>query len=135
IIFLAALAGYFAYRQNNIAAGWISFFELMSGTGFVVLLRWYWWRVNPWSEISAMVSSLVIWTILNKMSYFGAGDPEMFEKMYAVRFTINLLVSTIIWITVTLLTKPVEEKHLIAFYKRVRPAGFWGPIAVKAGNP
>lgn len=148
VLFLTVLAGIFAYFSNSISGAWLTFFELMSGTGFVILLRWYWWRINPWSEISAMISSLVIWTVLNNASitifnlhipllggYFGAGDPEKFETFYAVRFTINLVVSTIIWITVTFLTKPVDEQHLIKFYKRVRPAGFWKNIAIKAGNP
>ena len=150
VVFLTILAGIFAYYSNSISGGWLRFFELMSGTGFVILLRWYWWRINPWSEIAAMISSLVIWTILNNASFtipfigveipllgnfFGAGDPEKFETFYAVRFTINLVLSTIVWITVTLLTKPVDEQHLIKFYKRVRPAGFWKDIAIKAGNP
>lgn len=139
VVFLTILAGIFAYYSNSISGGWIKFFELMSGTGFVILLRWYWWRINPWSEIAAMVSSLLIWHLLNVEwlfgSYFGVGDPEMYEKMYPIRFTINLVVSTIIWVTVTFLTKPVDEGHLIKFYKRVRPAGIWGNIALKAGNP
>ena len=150
VVFLTILAGIFAYYSNSISGGWLRFFELMSGTGFVILLRWYWWRINPWSEISAMISSLVIWTVLNNASFtipfvnidipllgsfFGAGDPEKFETFYAVRFTINLLLSTCVWMTVTLLTKPVDEQHLIKFYKRVRPAGFWQDIAIKAGNP
>lgn len=139
VIGLTIFSGVFAYYQESIAGGWLTFFELISGTGFVVLLRWYWWRINAWSEISAMLSSLIVWNILNKEwllgSYFGAGNPEMFEKMYAVRFSINLILSTIIWITVTFLTKPVDEAHLIEFYKRVRPAGFWKDIPSKAGNP
>ncbi len=150
VIFLTILAGVFAYYQEHISGAWLTFFELMSGTGFVILLRWYWWRINPWSEITAMISSLVIWTVLNNKfivipftgieipllgKMFGAGNPELFEKMYAVRFTINLVVSTIAWVIVTFLTKPVEEAHLIRFYKRVRPAGFWKDIAIKAGNP
>ncbi|RJP56863.1 MAG: hypothetical protein C4541_11295 [Candidatus Auribacter fodinae] len=138
VIFLTILAGIFAYYSESISGAWLTFFELMSGTGFVILVRWYWWRINPWSEISAMISSLVIWTLLNNEmllgKFFGAGDPELFEKFYPVRFTINLLVSTIIWVTVTYLTKPVDEQHLVRFYKRVRPAGLWGHIALKAGN-
>lgn len=135
VVLLTILAAIFAYYSTNIGKGWLTFFELMSGTGFVVLIRWYWWRVNPWSEISAMISSLSLYYILNLIPFLGAGDPILSEKMYPVRFTINLFCSTIIWITVTFLTKPVDEKHLIKFYKRVRPAGFWKEIAIKAGNP
>ncbi|MDX9703790.1 MAG: sodium:solute symporter family protein [Candidatus Auribacterota bacterium] len=150
VIFLTILAGVFAYYMNSIAGGWLIFFELMSGTGFVVLLRWYWWRVSPWSEIAAMGSSLLMYALLNISSisipftgieipmlggFFGAGNPELSQQLYPVRFTINLLLSTAIWITVTFLTKPVNEAHLIKFYKRVRPAGWWKDIAIKAGNP
>lgn len=135
IVFVTIIQGIFAYYNESISRSWLMMLELMSGTGFVVLLRWYWWRINPWSEISAMISSLVIWLILNNLSFFGAGNPEMFEKMYPIRFTVNILLSTVVWVTVTFLTKPVDEAHLINFYKRVRPAGFWKAIAIKAGNP
>lgn len=149
VVFLTILAGVFAYFMESIAGGWLRFFELMSGTGFVVLLRWYWWRINPWSEISAMICSLVFYAVLNFPAIpipftgieipllgnlLGAGNPELSEQLYPVRFTINLALSTVVWITVTFLTKPVKEEHLIKFYKRVRPAGFWKEIAIKSGN-
>ena len=137
---LAAVAGLYAFASSSIATGWFVVIEIMSGAGLVLLARWYWWRVNAWSELSGMFSSLLLYALLNWTrcfhSLFGLlGAPEYLVDEYAVRFTLNIVFSTILWVTVTLLTSPEDEEHLIRFYKRVRPAGFWKPIAIKAGNP
>jgi len=67
---LAVLAGVYAFFSTSIATGWLVFFEMMSGAGFALLLRWYWWRINAWSEISAMTSSLVMFWLLNYTTAF-----------------------------------------------------------------
>lgn len=142
-VVLALLAAIYAYFSESIATGWLIFFEMMSGAGFALLLRWYWWRINPWSEISAMTSSLIMFSLLNYTSVFHklfslVGVPGYVldgELGYPMRFTVNLVVSTMIWIAVTFLTPPEKEETLIRFYKRVRPAGLWLPIALKAGHP
>lgn len=136
-LFLAVLAGIYAYYSNSIATGWLIFFELMSGSGLVILARWYWWRINVWSEISAMTASLSMYALLNWTSLFHilfefVGLSGYFLDEYAVRFSINLLCSTTIWITVTMLTPSENEEHLIRFYKRIRPSGLWKPIREKA---
>ncbi len=139
-VLLAMLAALYAFLSDSIGSGWFTFFELMSGAGIVTLLRWYWWRINAWSELSAMVSSLVVFTELNhgfvvRGLFSSAGAPGYLLDEYAVRFTINLLFSTGVWVTVTFLTQPEKEDHLVEFYRRIRPAGWWAPIAAKAGNP
>ena len=63
------------------------------------------------------------------------GVPAYFIDEYAVRFTLNIVITTAIWLTVTFLTRPEKERHLVAFYERIRPAGKWGPIARKASTP
>ncbi len=138
-VFLAILAGVAAYYATNIGGLWLTMFELMSGAGFVVLLRWYWWRISAWSELSAMFSTLVMWFLLNKTQVFHglfemAGWPLYLLDDYAVRFTLNLVVTTAIWVTVTFLTPPEKEEQLIKFYKRIRPSGIWNDIPGKAGN-
>ncbi|NKB23109.1 MAG: hypothetical protein GKR87_01690 [Kiritimatiellae bacterium] len=139
-ILLAALAGVAAYYATDIGGLWLTMFELMSGAGFVVLLRWYWWRISAWSELSAMFSTLFMWFLMNKTHVFHAvfgfmGWPIYLLDEYAVRFTLNILLTTLIWVIITFLTPPEKEGTLVAFYKRICPGGWWNHIAVKAGNP
>jgi Na+/proline symporter len=139
-ILLAVLAGIYAFFSESVSTGWFTMFELMSGTGFVVLLRWYWWRINAWSELSAMFSSLGLYLLMNNTHVFHhifrwIGAPEYLLDEYAVRFTINLFFTTLVWLTVTFLTPPEKEEHLINFYRRIRPPGWWMVIAEKAGYP
>ena len=139
-VLLAILAGVAAYYATNIGGLWLTMFELMSGAGFVILLRWYWWRISAWSELSAMFSTLLMWLLLNKTQVFHglfeiAGWPLYLLDDYAVRFTLNMVVTTTIWVIVTFLTSPEKEETLIKFYQRIKPAGWWKDVAIKAGNP
>ncbi|MBI4435836.1 MAG: Na+:solute symporter [Candidatus Omnitrophica bacterium] len=125
---MAVLAGLTAWRMKSIYEAWLFIQLLMVGTSLVVLLRWYWWRVNAWSEVSAMISSLFISLTLEKAPYFRSIQGPDY---YAVRLVITLGLCTVIWLVVTFLTKPVEQKQLEEFFRHVRPGGFWGPIARK----
>lgn len=109
-----------------------SSFELLlsigAGSGLLYLLRWYWWRINAWSEIAAMAVSFVV-----AVGFFVAG-----KTGYAVGANIVLLVTvgvtTVAWVGATLLTRPESEETLVAFYRLVRPAGpGWRDISRKAG--
>lgn len=139
-ILLAILAGVAAYYSTNIGGLWLTMFELMSGAGFVILMRWYWWRISAWSELSAMFSTLAMWLLLNQTQLFHgifemAGWPLYLLDEYAVRFTLNMVVTTAIWVAVTFLTPPEKEEILIKFYKRIKPAGWWKDIPEKAKSP
>ena len=141
-VLLAVLAGLYAYYSESIATGWYIFFELMSGAGFAVLLRWYWWRISAWSEIAAMTSSLSIYLLLNHTQVFhnvfetvGLGAYLYLLDEFAVRLTLNVVISTPIWVAVTFLTPPENESHLVKFYQRVQPPGGWKRIADAAGHP
>ena len=139
-IFLALLAGIYAFFSSSISTSWFMMFELMSGTGFVILLRWYWWRINAWSELSAMFSSLLLYALMNWTRVFhglfeAVGAPVYLVDEYAVRFTLNIFCTTLIWLTVTFLTNPVDSQHLVRFYQRIRPPGWWASVARQAGNP
>ena len=133
-LFLALLAALYAYFADSVGNSWLTYFEIMSGTGLVILLRWYWWRVNAWSELAAMASSLTLFMLMNHTAVFQGifglwGAPLYWLDAYAVRFTLNIVLTTCIWLTVTMLTPPEPKAHLVAFYKRVHPSGSWGPIA------
>ena len=137
-LFLALLAALYAYFSESVGEGWLTYFEIMSGTGLVVLLRWYWWRINAWSELTAMASSLTLFVLLKHTGVFQwvfgfLGMPLYWLDAYAVRFTLNIFLTTGVWLTVTMLTPPEPTSHLVGFYKRVRPSGGWAPIARDAG--
>lgn len=107
-------------------------FELLlsigAGTGLIYLLRWFWWRINAWSEIAAMVSSFVIAFSLFAARKAGTDIPSHLTLTFSVGMT------TIIWIAVTYLTKPADDNTLINFYRLVRPfGGGWKEIRKKAG--
>lgn len=139
-VLLAVLAGVFAYYATDVGGLWLTMFELMSGAGIVILLRWYWWRINAWSEISAMASTLIMFWLLNHTKLFHHlfdlfGWPLYLLDEYAVRFTINFFCTTLLWVIVTFLTPPETDEQLIKFYKRIQPAGWWVDISLKAGHP
>jgi SSS family solute:Na+ symporter len=122
---LGALA---AWQMESIRTAWKYFAKLTAGAGFVWLLRWYWWRINPWSEISALLCSLILTNLLPLMTLPGIGFLGA-DGMYPVQLVIIVIVSTVVWLTVTFLTRPVDIEQLKEFYRRVRPGGWWGPIA------
>ena len=100
--------------------------ESGAGIGLVLILRWYWWRVNAWSEIAAMVSPVVgvIWLSM----FTSVAFPE--SLLYLVTWT------TVCWLGVTWLTPPESDQTLVSFYNRVRPGGpGWARVAAAAGAP
>src|SRR5262249_11122467 len=102
---------------------------LGSGTGLVLILRWYWWRVNAWSEIVAMGASLVASTVLLYGVKLDQDDPHQFAYLMLG----TLAITTAAWLIVTFLTAPEPEAKLIAFFERVRPSGRgWSRIAAKS---
>jgi Na+/proline symporter len=103
-------------------------FELLlsigAGSGLLYLARWYWWRINAWSEIAAMAVSFTV-----AVAFFAAARAGA-----AVEATTSLLTivgaTSVAWIVATLMTKPADERTLVAFYRLVRPAGpGWRPVA------
>ena len=108
-------------------------FDLMlsvgAGTGLIYLLRWFWWRVNAWSEIAAMVSSFVV-----AAAFFIAGRQGAMIPSH-VSLLVTIAVTSVVWLTVTFLTRPTDEETLVTFYERVRPGGpGWRHIAAKAST-
>lgn len=94
-----------------------------AGTGIIFILRWFWWRINAWSEISAMFVSGIVSVLLNFTSlgdYFFGEDGLM--PPYA-KFPMIVLVTTIVWVAVTYLTQPESKGVLQSFYKKIQPGG------------
>ena len=117
------------YYQDSIGGAWRLLIAVGAGTGSVFILRWFWWRINAWSEVSAMSASFVVSLLLQYAYKFNNDDPRDF----AWQIIITVACSTVTWLAVTLLTAPEDEATLLAFYRRVRPgAALWGPIAARA---
>jgi solute:Na+ symporter, SSS family len=119
-------------QLDTIAGAWKLLIVTGAGTGTVLLLRWYWWRINAWSEVSAMVAAAAVSLTLQIRWRWNSDDPEQFAWLMLV----TVSVTTMAWMLVTLATKPEPTATLVAFYRRVRPAGpGWAPVAAVAGVP
>ena len=122
VVLIMLIAGVTSLFMNSIAGAWKFLIALNAGIGLVQILRWYWWRINAWSEIAAMVTSAVVSAIVFTL-------PQT-KDTFAYQMLIIVPTSTLVWLVTTLVTPPVSEEKLIAFYQRVRPnGGWWGRIA------
>jgi Na+/proline symporter len=131
-IFLFLASTIVTWQLSSVEGAWKFLLALGAGTGLVLILRWYWWRINAWSEISAMVASFVISVIALKTiaPRFAPGD----SNADAVVMLVTVALSTIIWLTVTYLTQPESDAVLDSFYKRVRPGGpGWAHVSARLG--
>ena len=114
------------FSMETIAGAWQILMALGAGTGLVYILRWFWWRINAWSEISAMVAAFITSITLKFVFNLDEGDPVEFAYLLLT----TVAITTVVWVTVTFLTKPESKEILISFYRRVRPnPTFWKPIA------
>jgi Na+/proline symporter len=126
---LMVLSAIVTFYMDSIASAWQFLMAIGAGTGLVYILRWFWWRINAWSEISAMIAAFTISLILQFQFHFNENDPRQFAYL----LLITVAFTTTVWITVTFLTSPEPKEKLLSFYKRVRPnARFWAPIASEA---
>jgi Na+/proline symporter len=106
---------------NKISGAWAFIIECGAGVGLVLILRWFWWRINAWSEISAMITPFIIFPIL---------------KSVGILFPYSLFIivpgTTLVWVAVTFLTKPTSEEVLFSFYRKIHPGGLmWKKISSK----
>ena len=125
-VLLVILSAYIAAQLGSIVKGWEVVLTIGAGTGGVYLLRWYWWRINAWSEIAAMATAIAVTAVLAWLKPFTGSEVVLFAKTALT----TTLVTSLVWIVVTLLTKPETEEVLVKFYRKVRPhvAG-WKPVA------
>ena len=116
IVLLVILSGYTAAHITSIQAAWQLLLGMGAGTGGVLLLRWYWWRINAWSEISSMVAAFVVSVSLQRVAFSGNSS-----VVFAKTAMITTAATTIVWIVTTLLTRPETDERLLSFYRRVQP--------------
>jgi SSS family solute:Na+ symporter len=121
-VILAILGMLVTTLMQSIREGWYIFTSISGGVCIIHVLRWYWWRINAWSEISAMASALIS-TVVFRM-VMGIAYPQVLYVIVPVTLAVAL--------ATTFLTRPVDHETLIAFYRRIRPGGFlWRRVAQK----
>ena len=125
-LLVLAVCGVSSWVMRDIAVdeAWKLLAALGAGTGAVFMLRWFWWRINAWSELSAMVASL---------GYFVVVSRYVESNEHRLAIVAALTIPT--WLLVTFLTRPERDEVLDAFYTRIRPGGpGWSPSAARVPN-
>jgi len=126
---LTVISAAVAFRIESIGGAWKLLIITGAGTGAVLLLRWYWWRINAWSEVSAMITAFVVSVLLQTVGGLDSDLPLDFARIVLV----TVAVTTVVWLVVTYTTRPETDATLVAFYRRTRPSRLgWGPVAARA---
>jgi hypothetical protein len=121
LVTLFGVAASWLMRGIAVDEAWKLLAALGAGTGAVFMLRWFWWRINAWSEISSMAASLVYFLVVSR-----------FVESNERRLAVVAILTLVTWLLVTFLTRPEKTEVLEAFYARIRPGGGgWRPIAAK----
>jgi Na+/proline symporter len=124
-IVLVLISGYVASQLTSIGQGWQIVLELGIGTGAVYILRWYWWRINAWSEIVAMSVAAGVTVLLHRMNFSG-NDAVVFAKTALI----TAGCTTLAWVVATFITPAEPDDKLLSFYRRVHPTIYgWKRIA------
>ena len=116
---MMVLSGFITYYLKSVEGAWKFLLAIGAGTGLVYLLRWYWWRINAWSEVSAMAAAFALSVGLQLGAGLDAGDPRGFAWL----MVLTTGGTTVVWVAVTFLTPPEPRAHLERFCARVRPGG------------
>jgi Na+/proline symporter len=118
------------FNLESIGGAWKLLLVTGAGTGTVLLLRWFWWRINAWSEVSAMITAAACSLFLQMYLKWDSDRPRDFA--YLMLVTVG--VTTLVWVSVTLLTQAEPMEKLVAFYRKVQPEGpGWNRVAARAG--
>jgi Na+/proline symporter len=126
---MMALAGLLTLVLESARDNFNLMLSIGAGTGLLYLLRWYWWRINAWTEIAAMVSSFLLAVGFFVAQRLGVAPAAHVSLLWTVAVT------SVVWIATAYMTAPTDRATLISFYKRARPAGpGWRDIRRASGN-
>jgi len=104
---------------TRISGAWEFIMECGAGVGLVLIMRWFWWRINAWSEISAMITPFIVYPIISALGF-----------TFPNTLFILVPVTTFVWLLVTFITKPTDTDVLFSFYRKIHPGGrLWEKIA------
>lgn len=127
------LIGLFVTSQiQTLEKAFLFMIDCGAGLGMVLILRWYWWRVNAWSEIAATIAPFIPFGII---TYYNSLTPEGIEVPIPAPygFFITVAFTTIAWLAVTFLTSPTDTSVLDKFYQKIHPEGAWGVVRSRLG--
>lgn len=111
-------------QLKTIENAWGFIIECGAGLGLVLILRWYWWRINAWSEITATIAPFFAYAFANLV----------LDMKFPNSFFVTVGFTTVAWLTVTYLTQPESKEVLHNFYRRIKPKGWWQPVASQLGE-
>lgn len=121
-VLLMIFSGFLALRLGSALSAFNILLQIGAGTGLLFILRWFWWRISAFSEITAMAVSFLV-ALFFQFSSFGQ-SLEDHEKL-----VLGILITTVAWVSATFLTRPTNNKVLLNFYQLIRPhAGGWRPV-------
>jgi len=146
-VVILALAGLVAVYISKIEGAWEFVRVTGAGVGVILILRWFWWRVNAWTEITALGTSLFVTLVFEVYAVYQAvyvkgAEYNLFSTPctfcgvtwdFAAKLFVIIPVSFVAGIIATLVTAPTERARLVSFFRKVRPGGAWGDIASEAG--
>jgi hypothetical protein len=125
---LMVVAAALTYVLDTAAESFRLLLSIGAGTGLLYLARWFWWRVNAWSEIAAMASSFAV-----ALGFFIAGKNGATIPGH-VSLLVTVAATSVVWIATAYLTPPTDRATLVSFYRLVRPAGpGWRDVRAEAG--
>jgi len=128
-VLLTLVSAEITRHMDSIGGAWKVLIVTGAGSGGVLLLRWYWWRINAWSEVAAMICAAVVSVALQVVFGYDTDQP----KQFALVMLTTVAITTFVWLAVTYLTRPEPNEKLVAFYRRTRPSRTgWAPIAALA---
>jgi SSS family solute:Na+ symporter len=124
-VLLTAVAATVSFFMEDVGEVFRFLILIGNGPGLVLLLRWFWWRVNAWAELCAMLAGL----LLALATYL----PALSDLTFGQRLLLTAFGAMAIWLPAMFLTRPEPAETLDQFYTRVRPAGAWGPVRARTG--
>lgn len=129
-VLLMVVAGALTFVLDTAAQSFQLLLSIGAGTGLLYLLRWFWWRINAWAEIAAMIASFVV-----AFGFFLAGKQGVVISG-TTTLLLTIAATTVAWVATTLLTAPTDRATLRAFYAKIRPSGpGWRTIREETGLP
>jgi Na+/proline symporter len=131
-VLVTAIAAITAFYAENITTVYRLILAVGTGPGLVLILRWYWWRINAWAELAAMLAGFIVGLLTSISNPIYSLQIEDF----GLRLMVTAGITLAIWVPVMLLTKPESAEKLDAFYRRVRPGGpGWRQQRIRTGLP
>lgn len=123
---LTLLAAALSFYMDSVGGVFRILILVGTGTGLVLLLRWFWWRVNAWAEITALLAGLLLAAAVTLL-------PALSALTFGAKLMLTTFGSMALWVPVLWLTPAEPAERLDAFYARARPPGAWGPVRARTG--